>query len=106
MADATRLDPDAHLSGTRLRNFSFDKLKGAIRFSHLHNTHLRHSSSRYILHHATLSLWQKDYHISPWDVKEGNNKHGKSPPREMSRTNIRCVFDQCIGEKTKEDARY
>jgi hypothetical protein len=52
VADATGFDLDSHPPGVRLWNFSFDNLKGAIRFSNLHDTHLRHSSSYNILHQA------------------------------------------------------
>ena len=47
MADAARLDLDAYPPGGRLRNLSFDKLKGTIRLSNMHDAHLRHCCSSY-----------------------------------------------------------
>src|SRR2546423_1694582 len=55
VADAAGLDLDAHLSGNRLRDFALDEFKRAVRLTDLHDTHLRHSSSRRI--HILLTGW-------------------------------------------------
>src|SRR5439155_22872159 len=44
VADAAGLNLDSDRSGARLRDITFDELKGALRARDLHATHLRHRS--------------------------------------------------------------